>query len=87
MSFTHVAAEGVCMESNFIEEVSQSPIIGSNEQDDEKGITLEQIAQLTNFPEDFIKKELLLGQEEISIKQFREKVLEYLESTMKLLKD
>ena len=50
-------------------------------------ISLEQIALLTDFPEDFIKKELLLeGVEEISLKEFRAKVLEYLEKTIDLVK-
>ena len=51
---------------------------------DEEGITLEQISLLTDFPEDFIKKELLIDQKEISMKEFRSKVLEYLEKTIRL---
>jgi len=51
---------------------------------DEEGITLEQISLLTDFPEDFIKKELLIEKEEISMKEFRSKVLEYLEKTIRL---
>lgn len=51
---------------------------------DEEGITLEQISLLTDFPEDFIKKELLIDQNEISMKEFRSKVLEYLEKTIRL---
>ena len=49
-------------------------------------ISIEQIAVLTDFPEDFIKKELLLdGIEEISINDFRQKVLAYLERTMEMV--
>ena len=51
---------------------------------DEEGISLEQIALLTDFPEDFIKKELLIDSKEISMKEFRMKVLEYLEKTIQL---
>lgn len=51
---------------------------------DEEEITLEQIALLTDFPEDFIKKELLIEGKEISMKEFRVKVLEYLEKTIQL---
>ena len=40
---------------------------------DEEGITVEQIALLTDFPEDFIKKELLIDGKEISMKEFRVK--------------
>jgi hypothetical protein len=49
---------------------------------DDEGISLEQIALLTDFPEDFIKKELLIDGKEISMKAFRVKVLEYLEKTI-----
>jgi hypothetical protein len=51
---------------------------------DDEGISLEQIALLTDFPEDFIKKELLIDVNEISMKEFRVKVLEYLEKTIQL---
>ena len=80
------------MNSDFIEEISKSAGSGdhppvNSEEDLDAAITVEQIAQLTDFPEDFIKKELLLGEEEISMRQFRQKVLKYLENTMTLLKD
>ena len=46
-------------------------------------ITIEQIAELTDFPEDFIKKELLLdGVTEISMSEFRKIVLAYLEKSI-----
>ncbi len=51
---------------------------------DEEGISVEQIALLTDFPEDFIKKELLIEEKEISMKEFRVKVLQYLEKTIQL---
>lgn len=76
------------METNFIDEISQKEVIDSDKSKDcAEGITLEQIALLTDFPEDFIKKELLLGEKEISVAEFREKVLEYLEKTIHLLKE
>tara|TARA_X000000950_G_C13459846_1_gene475428 strand:+ start:209 stop:445 length:237 start_codon:yes stop_codon:yes gene_type:complete len=46
-------------------------------------ISIEQIAELTDFPEDFIKKELLLdGVTEISMPEFRKIVLAYLEKSI-----
>tara|TARA_B100000925_G_scaffold235942_1_gene184615 strand:- start:2667 stop:2870 length:204 start_codon:yes stop_codon:yes gene_type:complete len=52
----------------------------------EEPISLEQIAFLTDFPEDFIKKELLLdGVTEITMAEFRQKVLDYLERSMDLV--
>lgn len=52
----------------------------------EEPISLEQIAFLTDFPEDFIKKELLLdGVTEITMTEFRQKVLDYLERSMDLV--
>ena len=52
----------------------------------EEPISLEQIAFLTDFPEDFIKKELLLdGVTEITMTEFRKKVLDYLERSMDLV--
>lgn len=62
----------------------ESPLLSSGGTD--VPISIEQIAVLTDFPEDFIKKELLLdGIEEISINDFREKVLAYLEKTMEMV--
>jgi len=61
-------------------------IFTSNIPGDEEGISLEQIALLTDFPEDFIKKELLIDGQEISMKEFRLKVLEYLEKTIQFEK-
>ncbi len=55
-------------------------------QDVEGPISIEEISILTDFPEDFIKKELLLdGVSEITMSDFRKKVLEYLERSMDLV--
>jgi hypothetical protein len=52
----------------------------------EEPISLEKIAFLTDFPEDFIKKELLLdGITEITMSEFRKKVLDYLDRSMDLV--
>ena len=71
------------MEINNICDASMKKIFDKELPGDDEGITIEQIALLTDFPEDFIKKELLIGdQKEISMKDFRIKVLEYLEKTI-----
>ena len=54
-------------------------------ENDSDGITLEQIALLTDFPEDFIKRELLMNRDQISMSEFRTRVLEYLEKNADLL--
>ena len=55
-------------------------------QEVEGPISIEQISILTDFPEDFIKKELLLDDvSEITMSDFRKKVLEYLERSMDLV--
>ncbi len=42
-------------------------------------VSLNQLAELTGFPVDFIKKELLLSDEsQMSVDELREKVLSYL---------
>ena len=50
-------------------------------------VSLSNLSELTNFPEDFLKKELLLKDDkEISIEDLRAKVLHYLDDTFELLK-
>ena len=63
---------------------SLDKVLGNDLPGDDEEITLEQISLLTDFPEDFIKKELLIDENEISMKEFRSKVLEYLEKTIRL---
>jgi len=52
------------------------PEIGETEK-----IPLESLSQLTGFPIEFIKKELLLDNEELSMEDLRSSMLNYLEST------
>ena len=75
------------MNMNTVSNEGFEKIFRSDLSGDEEGITVEQIALLTDFPEDFIKKELLIDGKEISMKEFRVKVLEYLEKTIKLETD
>lgn len=45
------------------------------------GVTLGSLAEMTGFPIDYIKRELLLENEEgLSVEELREKVLAYLNS-------
>lgn len=46
----------------------------------EMPVSLKQLADLTGFPVEFIKRELLLGDEALSVEELREKVLKYLDS-------
>ncbi len=70
------------MDVEKIESSSLEKVFSKTLEGDDEGISLEQIALLTDFPEDFIKKELLIEGNEISMREFRVKVLEYLEKTI-----
>lgn len=60
------------MEALGLKEVSK-PATG------EMPVSLEQLAELTGFPVDFIKRELLLTEEsDLSVDELRAKVLNYL---------
>ncbi len=53
---------------------------------DEK-VSLSSLSELTGFPVDFIKKELLIEKEEpISLNELRTSMMSYLESTVEELK-
>lgn len=48
----------------------------------ETAVSLGSLAELTGFPVDYIKRELLLdGEEELSMEELRKKVLAYLDSS------
>lgn len=48
----------------------------------EEGVNLATLAELTGFPVDYIKRELLLSDDqELSMDDLREKVLSYLDSS------
>lgn len=72
------------MNMEKVNDISLDKILNTTLPGDDEGISIEQIALLTDFPEDFIKKELLIDGKEISMKDFRIKVLEYLERTISL---
>jgi len=52
---------------------------------DEK-VSLSSLSELTGFPVDFIKKELLLEKEPLSLNELRTSMMAYLESTVEELK-
>jgi predicted transcriptional regulator len=54
--------------------------IGVLSDDDEK-VSFASLSELTGFPVDFIKKELLLDEEPVSMNELRRSVLRYLEAT------
>ncbi|MCP4912545.1 MAG: hypothetical protein GY909_05460 [Oligoflexia bacterium] len=43
-------------------------------------VQVENLSELTGFPVDFIKKELLVDEESISMEDLRSKMISYLES-------
>ncbi len=48
----------------------------------EAGVSLGSLAELTGFPVDYIKRELLLeGEQNLSVEELRAKVLAYLDSS------
>jgi hypothetical protein len=51
-----------------------------------KKVPLESLSELTGFPVDFIKKELLLDQESLSMEDLRKSMVNYLENTAEELK-
>ncbi len=53
----------------------------SKPESSETGVSLGSLAELTGFPVDYIKRELLLeGESDLSVEELRKKVLAYLDS-------
>lgn len=52
-----------------------------NKIDDSMKVSLSSLSEMTGFPVDFIKKELLLENEPVSMNELRQSVLRYLETT------
>lgn len=49
---------------------------------EEAGVSLGSLAELTGFPIDYIKRELLLeGEQDLSVEELRAKVLAYLDAS------
>lgn len=44
-----------------------------------KGISIKSLSLLTGFPEDYIKSELFIGNEEVSLQELRKKMVNYLD--------
>lgn len=53
-----------------------------NEEFDEGPVSLDSLAGLTGFPVEFIKRELLISGESISMSNFRKIVIDYLECSI-----
>jgi hypothetical protein len=54
---------------------------GKGETGEDEKIPLSSLSELTGFPIEFIKKELLLQDEELSMDDLRKSMVAYLEST------
>ncbi len=52
---------------------------------EEQKIPLDSLSSLTGFPVDFIKKELLLEEDQLSLAELRRSMLSYLESNSEML--
>jgi hypothetical protein len=53
---------------------------------EQEQVSFSKLSEMTGFPVEFIKKELLLDTEPVSIKQLRASMLKYLESSSEMLK-
>lgn len=60
---------------------------GKVDMDENKKVPLKSLSDLTGFPIEFIKKELLLEEEELSMQDLRSSMITYLESTNKAIQE
>lgn len=58
---------------------------GINLNQEQKVVPLESLSEMTGFPVDFIKKELLLKEDELSMEDLRKSMASYLENTIQEL--
>ena len=60
-------------------------MINSTQQQDpaveKQNVTIDSLSDMTGFPVEFIKKELLLSKNEVCIDELRRSVLDYLQAT------
>lgn len=63
-------------------EVAEASFLGCLDADlnEHEKVSLSSLSELTGFPVDFIKKELLLEEEPVSMSDLRQSVLRYLEA-------
>ncbi|MDD0853863.1 hypothetical protein HBN50_12195 [Halobacteriovorax sp. GB3] len=47
-----------------------------------EAVNMEELANLAGFPTDFVKKELLIEDNQVSMEQLRASMLQYLDATM-----
>ena len=69
-------ANGNAPESGWLDE--NGNVLGEDQK-----VPLSSLSELTGFPVEFIKKELLLNGEELSMAELRTSMISYLESTSK----
>ncbi len=60
-------------------------MLNSTEQQDSlmensKNVSMESLSEMTGFPVEFIKKELLISQNQVSLEELRRSVLDYLQT-------
>lgn len=60
---------------------AKSETLQIGEISEEQKVPLKDLSDLTGFPVEFIKSELLLSDEELSMKELRQSMMTYLEST------
>ena len=56
-------------------------------QEDRERISLQYLAELTGFPVDYIKEELVLEDDELPIQDLRKSMMNFLDSTMKEIRE
>lgn len=56
-----------------------------NQLQEQQIVPLESLSEMTGFPVDFIKKELLLNEDELSMENLRKSMASYLENTIQEL--
>lgn len=68
------------------ESVQEQTLSLGETDDDTKKVPLKSLSEMTGFPVEFIKTELFLKDDELTISDLRESMLSYLEDQKELLK-
>lgn len=63
-------------------EATMKVAVGPKGQGETDRIQVESLSEMTGFPVDFIKKELLLKEDELSMEELRNSMASYLENTI-----
>ncbi len=62
-------------------DLMQSKAVDESINEEGEMISLKTLSELTGFPKDFIRSELVIKEEELSLAQLRESVLKYLKDS------